>query len=554
MSLRLHYCDVPDLARQSLAVEAAGASFSDPAVLTQGGSPVAYATLEPGVWTLDGSRRLLPDAPTGLWWSALPAGADGCFPEPVRITLTLPQSVSASGLTLAFDPATGQHCTDLEAVWYAGQTLLTAARAAPTGPEFVLEQAVEGFDRVELTLYAAAPGHFAKLRRVSIGQDIHFGPEALLSLALEHRADPTGRDLPSLAMTLELRDRAGRSLAPSQRQSLRLYRDDRLLATLCLTGCRRLGRHSYRLTAAGTEVLLGLTCLGGLYRQVPAAQVLQQLLPDGPWQLHSRLANATVTGWLPVCTQAEALAQVAFAIGARVRQLSDGTLLLEPPQSQVSGSLGPDTLMAGGWEESLPRYAAVELTAHSFTPGDSPVTLVCQSLWEEDVLLTFSAPHRDYAVTGGQLLDSGPNWVRLAAQGQVELTALPYHRGRVVHTWRDPRCTDPLRGRRLAVTGATLVGSHNAAAVLEGLAAHCGCTRRFSCPAVAEDLEPGQRISCATGWGTVVEGTVTTLEARLTDAGQVARVEVLGNRVPAVTARFYAPQLTAGEEALYEWS
>ena len=84
MSLTVKYLDYPEGAQQSAALSAeSGQGFSHlPTVLT-GAPDIPYATLEPGVWALDGTRELFPDEPAPMgWWSRERSDEAGCFAAP----------------------------------------------------------------------------------------------------------------------------------------------------------------------------------------------------------------------------------------------------------------------------------------------------------------------------------------------------------------------------------------------------------------------------------------------------------------------------------------
>ena len=94
MSLKVKYVDVPQGAQEAAQVEGQGQPFSIPAMVATGAQDVAYATLEPKGWLLDGSRRLLPSAPEGFWWSEKCSNDTGAFEEPPVITFSFPRKVS----------------------------------------------------------------------------------------------------------------------------------------------------------------------------------------------------------------------------------------------------------------------------------------------------------------------------------------------------------------------------------------------------------------------------------------------------------------------------
>lgn len=72
--------DAPEGAQEKMIAESTGGNaFSSDALIASGGKSEAYATLEPGLWRLDGTRKLLPDDPHPGWWSVARSDENGLF-------------------------------------------------------------------------------------------------------------------------------------------------------------------------------------------------------------------------------------------------------------------------------------------------------------------------------------------------------------------------------------------------------------------------------------------------------------------------------------------
>ena len=103
MSLRIKYIDAPQGAREAAQFEGTGQPFSDVRLLSSSLENVAYATLEPAGWPLDGSRSIMPDdIKTGFWsTNASDTETSILSPAPV-ITMMFPERYTATGLTIIF--------------------------------------------------------------------------------------------------------------------------------------------------------------------------------------------------------------------------------------------------------------------------------------------------------------------------------------------------------------------------------------------------------------------------------------------------------------------
>ena len=80
MSIQVEYVDVPEGAQENATVSTGeypllNPDFNPQDIMT-GSSGTAYATLEPGGWVLDGSRKIMGEEAVG-WWSGFVSDGDG---------------------------------------------------------------------------------------------------------------------------------------------------------------------------------------------------------------------------------------------------------------------------------------------------------------------------------------------------------------------------------------------------------------------------------------------------------------------------------------------
>ena len=555
MSLTVRYLDVPQGAQQAMMVAGEGQPFSDPAEVSAGVADASYATLELGQWPLDGSRCLLPDEPAQVgWWSEALSDEQGNFTEPPTLTVSFPEPFTATGLTFTFSPSTSQWCSAVRVTWLNGQTQLAQTIAYPDSPRWVLEQKVESFDTIRIELLATnQPQNFAKLQQLTVGQTILFDKEELIAVRQVNEADPMLCVLTVDTMTVEIRDRAGRSLAPQENQRMELYRDDALLAVQYISKSGREAQQYYSFSCQSAIGLLGDEFLGGLFVDMPVEELLAEILDGATYELDASFAGLTVTGYLPVCTRREALQQLAFAIGALVTTYASHAICLRPIPEAIAHTFAPGEIFTGAKVETAPQKARIEVTAHGYTPStEAEMLLDEESISGEDLLLTFDAPHYDYTIVGGTITASGANWVRVTANGTVTLTGKPYIHSTMLHTKRDPQATAAERNNVLTVDSATLVNSGNVSQVLERLYAAAQLRQTLTQDAVIKAHRAGQRVSSVNPWGTLTRGFITAMDSTLTQNGHTASITISGVEVEAEGVYIYAGELYAGgKEVLY---
>lgn len=130
-----------------------------------------WATLEPGLWRLDGTWDILPDdatdIPIGLW--TVVSGAQGgfLFPPP-ELVLTLSEPATSAGFELFFDDrAQLWAATVVIKVYDSQNTLITSGTFFPTGPRFQAALPAENYSRVVMT-FNGTPTGYRRVRLYSV--------------------------------------------------------------------------------------------------------------------------------------------------------------------------------------------------------------------------------------------------------------------------------------------------------------------------------------------------------------------------------------------------
>ena len=556
MSLTVRYLDTPEGAQKAAQIAGdAGQTFSSlPDVIT-GAQDIPYATLEPGAWALDGTRRLIPDNPNGIgWWSGETSGSDGKFDEPPEISIAFPEPYAATGITFVFSPSTDQWCSEIGVKWYNGETLIAGMTAYPDAAEWILERVVEGFDRIDIQLLATnKPGHFAKLQMIQIGKVVVFGRNELTQVRLTNEVDPSLCVLSVDTMRVEIRDRKGRAFAPQDNQRMELYQNGKLLAAHFIVDSSREAKYHYTFSCQSVIGLLGDEYLGGMFDAVPVDAYLRDVLDGRSYVLDDSFAGYLVTGYLPVCTRREALQQLAFAMGAMVTTQGTDEICLIPVPERISGTFGNSQIFQGAKAETQSRIFKVQISAHSYEKSSEVVTLMSnKEIFGDEQLVTFYEPHHEYSIEGGAISDSGVNWVRITANGPVTLHAKTYIHNVTVASRNNPLATVAERNNVLAVDTATLVHSGNVQAVLERMYNVKQLRKKLTQEAVISGQKAGDRVTSANPWGTQIQGFISSMESILTQNGHTANVEIVGVEMPVEPVYYRAGQLYSGDkEAMY---
>lgn len=555
MSLEINYIDAPEGAQDKMtATGENGNILSDPALIVTGGQNVPYATLEPGIWKLDGTMKLLPDDPNPGWWSVERSGEDGRFSTPPKVTLSFPEPYGSTGFTFTFSPATDQWCSEIHVTWYNGQSLLIEQTYYPTGASWILQETVESFDRIAIELMATNhPGQFAKIQRIEIGRTVLFSADEIISARLVNEVDSSLCELTVDTMEFEMHDSQGRDFLPQENQRVELIQNGVLRASHYITSSTRKAKSNYSISCQSSIGLLNDEFLGGLYNQKPLAELVAEILGEWEFEISSYFDGVTVTGYLPVCSQREAMQQVSFAVGALISTQDSTKIRLIPVPTAVSARFKESDIFLGSSVKTAPRYARVEVNSHTYTKTDVVETLMDEEEVEgEDVLITFTTPHYDYEITGGIITGSDVNWVTITASGPVTLNAKTYLHSTRTHVKRNAEATAKERGNYIAVTECTLINRDNAQEAVERLYTAKQRRQTVNQDVIVTGQKVGQVASSLTPWGTVTRGFISSMDSTMTQTGHIASIQIQGIEVTLESVWLYAGELySGGQEVLY---
>ena len=555
MSLEINYIDAPEGAQERMEVSGDSVNnLSDMSLLTFGTSDIPWATLEPGVWKLDGTMRIMPDDTQVGFWSEERSGTDGYFASPPKITISFPVPYGSTGFTFTFSPSTNQYCPEVHARWYSGQTLLIDKDYHPAGPVWVMEETVSSFDRIELTLLKTnVPGQFAKIQRIEIGRTVLFSAKEILNARLVNEIDPTLCALTVDTLTFEMQDSQNRSFLPQENQRVELIHDGKLRSVQYIKASTRKGKANYKIECQSAIGLLAGDYLGGMYKDKPVADLVAEILGEWEFEMDSVFSEKLINGYLPVCSQREAIQQIAFAIGAIVTTQESSKIRFIPVPKMISSRFRDDDILVGGSVKSAPRYARVTLSAHSYTESDDLERLIDEEeIVGTDVLYTFPSPHFDYEITGGTITESDVNWVKITANGLVSLSAKAYTHNIRAFSRRNPEATAKEQGNVIAINKATLISVSNAQEAVDRLYSAVQRRQTVNQDVIVTTQKAGQIASSMTPWDTITTGFITSMDSTITQNGHIATISIQGVEVTLESVWLHSGELYSGDsEVLY---
>lgn len=334
MAVRLVYGDVAIGAGADAAVTVTNSeSFSEPGRVTSGTPSFAIATLEPNGWGLSHDYRARSYHRLALW-SAVRSGEDCVFASPPIVTLDFSQQYTGTGLTFRFAPESGEYCRKISVAWYQGNTVLSSGTYYPDSGRYTLENLVEAFDKIVVTLEETnLPGRRAKLEYIAIGIIREFDGTELTGTKFVHEIDLISNTVPINVMDASIHGESGVEYVFQRKQPVEAYNDETLIGVYYIESGQRTGARDYTFSCVDAIGILDLDdYAGGLWIEDTNIEVILADVTGGVFALDidPALVGSTLRGFIEPGTRREALQQVAFALGACIDTSGTGKIKVFP--------------------------------------------------------------------------------------------------------------------------------------------------------------------------------------------------------------------------------
>lgn len=487
MSVRLVYQDIAVGAREDADVTSTSAqSFSKVNQIPVGVDSKALATLEHNSWALDGTRAIIDDQSTVGFWSSQLSRSDGVFSPKPSLTVTFDAQYTSFGLSLTFDKATGDYCSDITVTWYQNNKVLSQKDFWPDSTSYFCENYVEHYNKVMIQFNKThLPYRYAKVSRVIFGVDRTFERGELRGVKVTEQIDLLSSQLSINKMDFTLDSKTGIEYIFQRLQPIYAYNGQTLIGAFYVDRGNRMGVGLYDLTCNDAiGVLDNDPFPATMYSGKNAKDAILEVL-GGKFglELDPALENETLTGPILEGTRRYALHQIAFALRAVVDTSGTDKIMVFRAASADPEEIDQSRIYTGGSAETSAPVTAIKLTTHS------------------------------YSTSGGG--DS------------VEVDGVTYYDTKAVITITNPNITASDKQNVIEITDATLVNPGNGQAVAKALYDHYMRRNSHKVKIVVNDEHPGDYVTTTTPWGSKITGNVTKMNMTL--SGIVAAdCEVLG--------------------------
>lgn len=457
---------------------AGGMADSSAAVLPFGVANESIATAELNAWMLDGTRRWKETQPIAFWSKDI-SGEDGIFAAPPSLTFNFSQNYTTTGITIVFDEADGDFATPVLIEWYQGGTLKSSKEFYPDAQTYFCANKVEAFNKIVITIYGTRfPRRRAKINQIVFGIIRTYDVSEIRNAKITNEMSLSGLELPVSRFSWTLDSKEAADFLFQLKQPVEVRNNQSPLGVYYVESAKRASGRLYNIECHDPlGVLDGSQFAGGAYLGGVSALALFTEVVGGAFDIVCTSADKTLYGLLKPSTRRSALQQIAFAWGVSVAADENGAIRIFDLPIEAK-EIGLDRTYSGVSVETAAIVTGVTVTAHS------------------------------YATTTD-------------ATG-VEVGGKYYKDTKTQHTITNPNITPADKENVITVEDATLVSSHNVAAVAQRLYDY-HLNRNTNTARIVWDGERlGDRITVPSEWGDTTTGNVGKMDIVLSNTVAVS--------------------------------
>lgn len=368
MAVKIVYKDVPPGIEKDTTVGATGYNeFSEPNILPIGAETGAVATLEHNGWGLSTIYKTKDTQRFALWSAAL-SNSEGVFDTPLSITYELATLHTTTGLTVNFSPDANEYANEVVITWYRGGEIIDTHSYYPTSGEFVLNRAIEAFDKVKVEFLGTNhPERRLKIEQMLLGVVRKFENKELEAAQFIHEVDLIADTVPINVMDADIYSLTDAEFIFRKKQPVEAYYNNNLIGVYFIESGERTGESKYSISGHDYIGLLDTDLYPGrlLEEDTPVSDILDAIL-NGAYEIEvdETLANTTLQGAISSGTKREALQQVALALGACIDTSGGRSIRMFIPSFDNGEEIPAHETYTGGKIVSLDAITEVSVTGY----------------------------------------------------------------------------------------------------------------------------------------------------------------------------------------------
>lgn len=477
MAVKLIYSDVPLGAAEDASVNVSEASaFSEPSALPFGVVTGAIATMEHNGWGLSSDYKVKDKQPFALWTDTM-SNDSGAFETPPNITLDFTSQYTSTGLTIRFSPDAGEYCRKLTVIWYQGEEIKDSGDFYPTTGNFILENTVEAFDRIEIVFQETSlPQRRLKIEHIGIGVLREFTGRELTGTSFVHEVNLISDNLPINVMDANFHSSTDTEFIFQKKQPVEAYDGGALIGVYYIENGDRTGGRHYTIACQDAIGVLELDKYeGGIwFTDTPLEDILFDIVGDAfEFEIDPEYANTTLRGYIKPATKREALQRVSFSIGAIMD--TAGTRKIKVFPTPLTG------------EKEIP-------TTETYTGGKVATS---------DIVTEVS-------VIGYDITDEEPG----ENEEYIEHNGKQYKCIPQTKTSRNPNITAGQLENKIEFAECYLVTSDKAQQIADTILAYYMRRNKYSATHILSGNKLADRVRISLPWGDMVSGNITKMSIK----------------------------------------
>lgn len=458
--------------------------------------------------------------------------------EVPTLTATFSDRYSSQGISLIFNDHSGDYCSQLTITWYRNTEELARETFYPDDYEYFCYHPVEYYDKVTIAFEKTSrPYRPVFLTDIQYGLGRTFLDDEAKNVDCCIEISPISEEISINMLNFTIRSKSNIAFNFQRRQQMKLYFDENIIGIFYLKSGKRVSKTDYEVNTEDAVGLLDTSEFkGGIYNDEPVKNVVAAIFEDQgiDYFLDQTLQDLTVTGYLPAGSRRDALAQVAFAIGASVNTAYDLNLYIYPRNTGIikpHAGLHPGAGLKPGMRVTKESFTkantmsgltidhsdittGARVYAHTYIKSDESEELYKDTL-TGTAEITFSEAHHSLAITGGTIKAYGDNWATITGTGgEVVLTGKKYTHLTTIHEKTNPNISQ--NENLVEVKEATLVNPKNVNEVLDRVYDYYSSNESVSCRVLLNEEELGDIVSVDTDFDGTRIGAIKKMDFTFT--------------------------------------
>ena len=513
-----------------------------------------YGTLEKDQFLLDGKHRLFPDNPDsenfGLWSLSM-SNENRMFANPPVLTVNFPNKHSSVGLTLHFDQHDEDYCEEIMIKWFQNGNQIGEQVYNLDSSIYFCENHIDNYDKVVITFVKTSkPYRYLKLQQIDFGFSIPLRPEDITSATLLEEVDPISSEISinTLDFTIYSKEQRFCVVNPKgiykflqKKQRVDIF--ENVDGQEVFMGCQYFDtaeNESAEITNFNCIDAIGIieqtNFNGGIYNNVLVSTILNDIVASAHsgivFELDKDFASARVSGYIPICTNREALQQRAFAIGAVVDCSRAYEIKIYPAKTYKSQDISYSQKIDDHSVKQLELVTSVMVVAHEYSISNETTELFNGTLLSGVHEIIFSSPATNLSIIGGSIVSSNANMAKISVNsaGTVVIKGNAYNDNTTKHRKNLSSVPPNERGNEVSIESATLINKSNVDAVAQRVLDYYQNRLEGAGGIILKKEQLSELVDMKTMINQTIRGTIESLNINLT-GGFIADVKVKGKAV-----------------------